>query len=236
MAEASFPRPRRGRHVGAGVALLTVVAAAGLYLAATYLNLNPARTVGETVDTYNGVAVYHNGGVQHSAGRNLAPDGYNLGIRYQCVEFVKRYYHQRLHHAMPDAMGHAKDFFDPAVKDGELNTRRRLLQYANGSAAPPQPEYILVFAPWLLNRYGHVAIVSRRDAAQIEIVQQNPGPFGSSREELALSQDTQGRWWVGHDRVLGWLRLPQDAKVVASAPDRPDKPEGHAPGEEPRGQ
>lgn len=36
------------------------------------------------------VAIYFNGGVNMSQGRNLTIDGYNLGIRYQCVEFVKR--------------------------------------------------------------------------------------------------------------------------------------------------
>ncbi|SUD83261.1 Uncharacterised protein [Stutzerimonas stutzeri] len=54
-------------------------------------------------------------------GGNLSKDGYNLGLRYQCVEFVKRYYFERHGHRMPDTYGHAKSFFDPSLGDGALN-------------------------------------------------------------------------------------------------------------------
>jgi hypothetical protein len=61
--------------------------------------------------------VYYNGGVANVVGRNVSVDGYNLGLKYQCVEFVKRYYYQHLGHKMPDTYGHAKDFFDRNVAD-----------------------------------------------------------------------------------------------------------------------
>ncbi|WP_413044376.1 hypothetical protein [Pseudomonas sp. YJ42] len=72
-------------------------------------------------------------------GRNLTQDGYNLGLRYQCVEFVKRYYFERHGHRMPDSYGHAKDFFDPQVGDGALNARRGLLQFTYRAAASGRP-------------------------------------------------------------------------------------------------
>lgn len=202
----------------AAAATLVLLGAIGLYGAATYLNLNPLHEVGEVVDEFNGIPVYYNGGVQHSAGRHQAPNGYNLGIRYQCVEFVKRYYHQRLHHTMPEARGHAKSFFDPTVADGALNAQRMLVQHINGGASSPRAEDLIVWGPWLFNPYGHVAIVSRVEAGFIEVVQQNPGPYGSSREIVPLSQDAQGRWWVGHDRVRGWLRMADRSEGHASAP------------------
>ena len=67
-------------------------------------------SIGEVVDEFNGVKVYFNGAVEHVGGRNLAADGYNLGLKYQCVEFVKRYYYERFGHKMPNSFGHAKDF------------------------------------------------------------------------------------------------------------------------------
>lgn len=79
--------------------LAGLIACAGLVLgwkAITLLNWNPRYGIGQERDRLNGVVVYHNGGVDHSSGRNLSPDGYNLGIKYQCVEFVKRYYYQHL--------------------------------------------------------------------------------------------------------------------------------------------
>ncbi len=51
-----------------------------------------SNDIGSIIDEFNGVAVYYNHNVGNVSGRNLAPDGYNLGLKYQCVEFVKRYY------------------------------------------------------------------------------------------------------------------------------------------------
>ena len=185
-----------------------------LFAAATRFNPNNQHAVGEQLDELNGVAIYYNGGVNTVQGRNLSQDNYNLGLRYQCVEFVKRYYFERHGHRMPDTYGHAKDFFDPSLSDGSLNAKRAMLQFRNGSAEQPQAEDLLVFAPSLLNRYGHVAIIASVGTGTLQIAQQNPGPFGSSREYLELTQ-REGRWYIEQSRVLGWLRLqPADELSV----------------------
>ena len=188
-------------------ALLPLIALAA-YAALTRFNPNNQHAVGDQLDELNGVAIYYNGGVNTVRGRNLSKDGYNLGLRYQCVEFVKRYYFERHGHRMPDTYGHAKNFFDPSLGDGALNEKRAMWQFTNGSAERPHAEDLLVFAPSSLNRYGHVAIIASVDADVIQIAQQNPAPFDSSRENLTLSEH-EGRWHISHPRVLGWLRLPQ---------------------------
>ncbi|AYQ41531.1 MULTISPECIES: CHAP domain-containing protein [Burkholderia] len=179
----------------------------------TKVNLNGSRSLGDVVDQFNGVSVYFNGLTGHVDGRTVTADGYNLGLRWQCVEFVKRYYFERYGHRMPDSRGNAKDFFDSRLEDGELNAARGLIQYGNGGSGVPKVGDIVVFSPWMLNPYGHVAIVSRVETASIEIVQQNPGPFSSSREQLALRFDANGQVSVGSGRmvggdVLGWLSRP----------------------------
>jgi ABC-type multidrug transport system fused ATPase/permease subunit len=189
----------------AGCVLLPLIALA-TYAAATRFNPNNQHAVGEQLDELNGVAIYYNGGVNTVQGRNLSQDGYNLGLRYQCVEFIKRYYFERHGHRMPDTYGHAKEFFDPTLSDGSLNAKRAMLQFRNGSAEQPQAEDLLVFAPSLLNRYGHVAIIASAGTDSLQIAQQNPGPFGSSREDLGLTQ-REGHWYIEQSRVLGWLRL-----------------------------
>ena len=212
MSTTRFVCYRRVALALAGTLVLLVL----LWKAATLLNWNPRYRVGQVTDHLNGVAVFYNGGVGHSAGRNLAPDGYNLGIKYQCVEFVKRYYYEHLNHKMPDAYGHAKQFFDATLADGARNTHRDLLQYANGSQSKPLPDDLLVFGPSLLNRYGHVAIVATVTDSGLEIVQQNPGPFGSSRERLPLVSEG-GHWRCQNRRVLGWLRKdPQAVRPTRS--------------------
>lgn len=185
------------------LSLLLVLAS---YFIVTRVNIHPNKQVGDIVDTFNNVAVYFNGGVGHVEGRNLAPDGYNLGLKYQCVEFIKRYYYERFQHKMPDSYGHAKSFFNATVVSGTINPQRGLLQFANGTVKP-QVEDIIVFGATLMNRYGHVAIISKVEDNTIEIVQQNPGPFASSRETIAL-EENNGSWMVDKNNVLGFLRRP----------------------------
>ena len=163
--------------------------------------------IGDVVEEFNGVKIYYNGPVGNSVGRRRAPDGYNFGMGFQCVEFVKRYYYEKLNHRMPNTWGHARDFFDPKVANGEMNSARGLIQYRNGEGERPKVEDLMVFGPTLFNSYGHVAIVSRVAEDYLEIVQQNPGPRGSSRMILPIGSESD-RLKVASDRVLGWLRMP----------------------------
>lgn len=168
-------------------------------------NLNSSYKVGQKLDSLNGVAVYYNGGVNHVEGRNSTKDGYNLGLKYQCVEFVKRYYYEHLQHKMPDSFGHAKDFFNENIKDGEKNLTRGLLQFQNKSISIPEENDLIIFSASIFNRFGHVAIISKVSENEIEIIQQNPGPFSSPRECFSLELN-DGKWEIKNKRVLGWLR------------------------------
>ena len=161
--------------------------------------------IGDKVDSLNGVYVYYNNSVGNVEGRNVAPDGYNIGLRYQCVEFVKRYYYERLDHKMPDSYGHAKDFFEKRLQDGKLSSKRNLIQYTNPSSSKPEVDDLLVFDGTNLNKYGHVAIISKVDDISVEIIQQNPGPLASSRETFKLTK-SDGKWKIEKDKTLGWLR------------------------------
>lgn len=197
---------------------ITLVAAG--YKAITGFNLNPHHTVGDVIDSFNGVNVYFNGGVNNVSERHLAADGYNIGLKYQCVEFVKRYYYQVFNHKMPDSYGHAKDFFDASLASGAMNPRRNLYQYRNGSGVLPGEGDLLVYKASAHNHYGHVAIVTIVDPAQkfIEIIQQNAGPHSASRKRHTLVFE-QGSWKVKNARILGWLSLKAP---VPPAPDVED--------------
>lgn len=168
-------------------------------------NFNTDFFVGQQIDSLNGVFVYYNGGVDNVTDRNTTKDGYNLGLKYQCVEFVKRYYFERFDHKMPDSYGHAKDFFDNTLADGQKNGKRNLTQYSNPSQTKPKVDDLLVFEGTTSNKYGHVAIVSNVMEDEIEIIQQNPGPFGKSRDSFRLEME-DGKWKVENNRILGWLR------------------------------
>jgi surface antigen len=168
-------------------------------------NFNSEYTVGQPLDSLNGVYVYYNGGVNNVTDRNLTADNYNLGLKYQCVEFVKRYYYEHFKHKMPDSYGHAKDFFDAELKDGQKNEKRDLTQYSNPSTSKPKIDDLLIYSGTIFNRFGHVAIVSNVTNNTIEIIQQNPGPFSKSREVFSIIEK-DGKWIIDNNRILGWLR------------------------------
>jgi len=167
-------------------------------------NYKLANKTGKVIDKYRGVSVYYNGSVSNVKGRNVTSDGYNLGLRYQCVEFIKRFYFEYFKHKMPDSYGHAKDFFDFSVNDGGFNKKRGLIQYRNGSIAKPKETDIVVFGPTSFNQFGHIAIISQVGSNFIEIIQQNPGANNPSRMKYSLHK-TEGGWYIEDSFIRGWL-------------------------------
>lgn len=186
------------------ITTLIVLSLAGYQIYTKFFQSTPYK-VGQVIDSFNGVKVYYNGEVSNTSGRNLAADNYNIGLKYQCVEFVKRYYYEHLNHRMPDSYGHAKDFFDKSIEDGNRNPKRDLIQYTNPGKSKPQVNDLVVFSATLFNQYGHVAIISKVSDTEIEIVQQNPGKYGTSRKVIALAGH-KGKWQIDNDRIVGWLR------------------------------
>lgn len=168
------------------------------------INFNSKYTVGEALDSLNGVKVYFNGGVNNVTERNIV-DGYNVGLKYQCVEFVKRYYFKVYNHKMPDTYGHAKSFFNDNVKDGQLNKERALKQFVNPSKSRPKVGDLVVMSGTIFNRFGHVCIVSKIGDNSLEVIQQNSGCFGSTRVVFQLSHNGM-KWFVENNRIKGWLR------------------------------
>jgi surface antigen len=168
-------------------------------------NKKEALKIGDKVDSLNHVYVYYNGSVGHVLNRHVAKDGYNLGLKYQCVEFVKRYYYEFYKHKMPNSYGHAKDFYNSKIADGAYSADRDLLQYQNPSLSKPKVGDLLIFDGHVFNPYGHVAIVSKVFDNEIEIIQQNPGPSAPSRVVFELKFENN-KWLIDKSDLLGWLR------------------------------
>lgn len=163
------------------------------------VNVKPDYKVGQVIDWLNGIPIYYNRDTYNSHGRHVADDGYNYGLKWQCVEFVKRFYYDYLNHSMPDTYGHAKHFFQPEVVDGAINLQRNLRQFKNGGVYRPRVNDIIVFEG---KNYGHVAIISRVLRDEIEITQQNVGK--ASRHQIKLYH-SKGRYYIMNKAVLGWL-------------------------------
>ncbi|MBT8232830.1 MAG: CHAP domain-containing protein [Saprospiraceae bacterium] len=160
--------------------------------------------IGDIIDRFNNIEVYYNGNLNNVSGRNTSYDGYNMGLLYQCVEYVKRYYYYIYDHKMPDAYGHAKELFDKSLPDLKLNKKRGLYQLKNGSVYRPLPGDILVFDGNSSNPYGHVGIVTLSKGSKCEIIQQNVGV--KTRATYKVTK-IDNKYFVLDDDILGWMRL-----------------------------
>ena len=108
---------------------------------------------------------------------------------------------------MPDSYGNAKDFFDKTISDSAYNTKSGLMQFSNGSCTQPQVDDLVVFDGNIFNKYGHVAIVADVTDSYDTIIQQNPGPYGQSRDTFNLEY-ADNTWTIKKYNTLGWLRMP----------------------------
>lgn len=154
---------------------------------------------GTVIDEFNGVEVRYNGSFSNVNGRNLSDSGYNIGLKWQCVEYVKRYYLEIYNHKMPNSYGNAIDFYDTALNDGDFNKERALFQFSNPSKTKPEIGEIMV----LNGGYGHVAIISDVGADYLEVTQQNVG--FNTREKFQI-EFKDGLFAIENSRVLGRLR------------------------------
>lgn len=190
--------------------IIVACAVSGFVIAMKENNHQPAvpqgkvSEVGSEIGRYKNVPAYQNGKViTTSHGKHYANDGYYYGQKWQCVEYVKRFYHVAHSHHMPSVWGHACDFFNPEIPHGELNPARGMLQFQNGGNTAPMADDLLVFRAGTL---GHVAIITKVNKNTIEVIQQNV--HGSARSVHALSL-VDGIYTVGTvKKPAGWLRLP----------------------------
>ena len=95
------------------------------------------------------------------------------GKKWQCVEYVRRYYKDALNHEMPEYWGDATDYFRVNIPNGSMNTERDLVQYQNGSIRPKVND-LLVFQN-MAGGLGHVSIVTNVTDSTVSTIAQNIG-------------------------------------------------------------
>lgn len=129
---------------------------------------------GDVIGTFNNVSAYYNDGFNScEEGRHKNDDGYWYGKKWQCVEFVRRYYKDALNHEMPEYWGDATDYFRNHLKSGSINKERGLIQYHNGDTKPRVND-LLIFKNMAIG-YGHVVIVTEVTDTTVTTISQNMG-------------------------------------------------------------
>jgi len=190
-----------------------------LLLQFSFSNSFAADTFGTVVGTFNNVPAYSNCSNSCTSCNNNCKsynyiDGNYIGIKWQCVEYVRRYYYivygldlASLHSG--DA--HAKTFYDNATTMG-------LYRYADGGQTPPAVGDILVSDG---GNYGHVAIVKSIAGDQLCTIQQNFLNDGNDGDLCLTISETGGNYSIegfsdGYP-IRGWLRAPQNFLVVENS-------------------
>lgn len=169
-------------------------------------------TVGIETGSLDNVPGYYNGsGEAITWGRHYSSDGFYYGEKWQCVEYVRRYYHNALKHDITK-LGDAHTWFTAGVEDGEI-TFNGLTQYIyagkdtrsendDGFSVKPQKGDILVLQ---VGNYGHVAIVAEVGETNIKIAQQNVVHDGFVTD-ISIKRLPSGKWRVEQKIPLALLR------------------------------
>jgi len=156
---------------------------------------------------YRGIPALSNDGDQTREADCAVPPIGIYGDRYQCVEYVKRFYSVALGFDTSGWTGNANTYYQTAQAKG-------LRQFANGGPVPPSPDDIVVFEG---GAAGHVAIVTAVTQTQVDIIEQNWSFTGMAK--LVLNS-TGGHYTLFRSGskyvVLGWLRVPKNPPQYVS--------------------
>jgi len=163
---------------------------------------------GRVLTSYKGVDVFSNDG---HGGEGCAGRG-AYGLQYQCVEYVRRFYHQIKGIETREGMmgfrwnGDASTYVVTAREKG-------LTFYANGGIVAPEPDDILAFSGGL---YGHVAIIAFVGPNTVHLVEQNSSTVGEASVSYNPQTHRLEDYWVGSTRFHpeGWLRVATDHPPV----------------------
>lgn len=142
---------------------------------------------GTTTGTYNGVPAYSNCHYTYFSGQPNSYSGYTTGYKWQCVEYVARYFKAVFNKKI--AGGNANTYCDNASAKG-------LKKSDNGKTGDkPQPGNVICSNG---GSYGHCAIVRKVGSDYVEVIEQN---FNSSSSDanhrLSLKKDSNGKYKVG---------------------------------------
>jgi len=169
---------------------------------------------GTRTGSFNDVATYSNGSTNYASYQYNYVDGTNTGMKWQCVEYVQRYYFSIYSLDLNPYMGDANSFYANGASAG-LNV------YENGGSQPPQVGDILCSNG---GTYGHVAIVREVNTSNIKVIQQNWSNSSSDNSFLLNRNGNTISSFSSTYPIAGWLRKPEtsppDARFVkGSSPD-----------------
>lgn len=135
-------------------------------------------------------------------------NGTYTGIKWQCVEYARRWLLQNRRAVYGD-VDIAADIWDKIDHLTEVGTNKRLPleSHLNGSQQPPRKGDLLIYAK-AFNNTGHVAVVIDvdHDAGYVKVAEQNYSnkPWSADYARRIELIDKSGRYWLLDGYLLGW--------------------------------
>ena len=183
-----------------------------------YSNTNPLfwDEWGTLLGAYNGVTLYSNGNWEWHPGEYNEVNGFRTGIKWQCVEFVNRYYtivyKKNLYYT--GIYGDAKDYFNKA-------SSAELTAYPNSCPILPKVGDILCFDGY---SNGHVAIIREVAPTEVHVIHQNWSNSHADNDKIISMNNSNGIYSLtslfdsnNHEYYIeGWLRIPQNESIDIS--------------------
>jgi hypothetical protein len=178
---------------------------------------------GTALGSFNGVENYSNGNGTYNSGVYNYIGGNYIGLEWQCVEYVRRYYYT--YYGMDlYSLGGGMDAWQFFGNAANMN----LTAYANGGTTAPQIGDILCFNQ-TGSGLGHVAIIRAIGSSTVTVIQQNvkngdTGPNGADDNyTFAYNPSTQvvdvlsaGSSHLGTTFFCqGWLRKTNSGRLPA---------------------
>lgn len=128
--------------------------------------------------------------------------------RWQCVEYIKRFYLDAMGINLWEPIGIARNYWDEYEDTANYGYLQNsgLQKCANDFTRQLKPGDILVFNTY---PYGHVAIVTdvKENSNQVSIIEQNYRADDYPERSLLL-QTQNGKHRIDDDSILGWLHMP----------------------------
>jgi len=138
-------------------------------------------------------------------------NGTYTGIKWQCVEYARRWLLQNKGAVYGD-VDVAADIWEKIDHLVEVGTQKKLPLESrlNGAEQPPRPGDLLIYAK-AFNNTGHVAVVVDVDheAGHIKVAEQNfrNQPWLNDYARKVELLERSGRYWLLDAYLLGWKHL-----------------------------
>jgi len=152
----------------------------------------------DSIAIYDNLAYGQEEDFYHVAKKGGNYNGIVYGIKFQCVEFARRYYIQHFHVTFPEVDNAYNLFHLKYATDLRTKKKLRLRAIPNSVTEMPEPGDMIIWKPeGKYHTTGHVAIMKQIVNRSIVTITEQNGSTKNGHRNIRIH----------HPGILGWVRL-----------------------------